>query len=58
MNTIVATGQATGDGSVILAKNRDREVIEAQVPKYFRQTPVMKTLSLNIITCLNHRSGK
>lgn len=34
-DTIVATGQATADGSVILAKNSDREANEAQLLKYF-----------------------
>lgn len=34
-DTIVATGQATADGSVILAKNSDREANEAQILKYF-----------------------
>jgi len=33
-DTIVATGKATADGSVILAKNSDREANEAQLLKY------------------------
>lgn len=34
-DTIVATSKATADGSVILAKNSDREANEAQLLKYF-----------------------
>ncbi len=33
-DTIVATSKATADGSVILAKNSDREANEAQLLKY------------------------
>lgn len=37
-DTLVATGKATFDGSVILAKNSDREADEVQILRYFPRT--------------------
>ncbi|MEJ5273279.1 MAG: peptidase U34, partial [Spirochaetota bacterium] len=34
-DTLVATGKATSDGSVILAKNSDREADEVQILTYY-----------------------